>query len=100
MIMDKIAEIEKCLLLIDDKRIEKRKDENANVYVYITNREMGLNFAYSDKKEDEEILIKVNNIILEEVEEEWGELQIMAKAIASLYEVRIFIDDARTTLCG
>lgn len=91
----KYISIEECLALIQEEKIKREK--SANVYLGITNRDIVLEFAYSEDKQDHILLKQMTTIchpeLLEEVVHEYLSV---AMIIEQTYKVRRFMDDIRT----
>lgn len=85
-----------CLSKIEEGRINRSK--SANVYVYATNKHMGISFAYSDAKHDEVSLVKLDCSSLDNIGSVWQELLVMAKVIKEKFKVILFEDNVRSDL--
>ena len=90
----KVIDKENACKLINENLIQR--ESSANVYIWADAKEMGISFAYSDRKNDEIILTQITTICHAELcEELWEELLQIAKELASKYQVRLVIDDVR-----
>lgn len=87
--------IEECCSKIEDSRIDR--ENSANVYVMADDKRMLVSFAYSDKVNDEIILVDVQNYNKEHSKEIWLEYLTLSMLIETKYKVRRFVDDVRTT---
>lgn len=90
----KYISIEECLALIQEEKIKREK--SANVYLGITNRDIVLEFAYSEDKQDHVLLKQMSTMCHPELEEVVQEYLAVAMIIEQTYKVRRFMDDIRT----
>ena len=88
-------EFENVFSKIEESRIDR--ENSANVYVMADDNRMLVSFAYSDKANDEIILVDVQNYEKEHSKELWLEYLTLSMLIETKYNVRRFVDDVRTT---
>lgn len=91
----KYINIEECLSSIQKNRIDR--EHGANVYLMRNEKEVILEFAYSQAKEEHFILAKKVFGSPNEIEEGvWQEYLAVSMIIETKYKIRRFVDDIRS----
>lgn len=93
----KYINIDECLSKIDEARIDREND--ANIYLGITPKEVVLQLAYSNEQKDHVVLKRTSLPIDRQVHEEiWVEYLAVSMIIEHSYNVKRFVDDVRRTI--
>ena len=88
----KYLDVEKCLSMIDESKIDRY--DYANVYVGASKDDMSICFAYSDKIEDEFTIVRISSKDIELTEEVWREFLAVSALIEKRFNVERIVDDA------
>lgn len=90
----KYVNIEECCSKVEESRIDR--ESKANVYLMADDSRMLVSFAYTDRINDETVLIEVKNYDKKNGEEIWQELLALSMFVENKYQIRRFVDDVRT----
>jgi len=88
----KYLDLEKCLSMIDESKIDRFN--YANVYVGSSKNDICLLFEYSDRMDDDIELSRITSKETELTEEIWKEYLAASALIEKKYDVERIIDDA------